>query len=216
MKKITKRIMALLIAMTMLLSVMPVQAASSERVVDIQKEAVFFKEPYINEVMAIGSYTGVKKISVKSSDTSVLTVSRVRSKWEPKWYQVAVKPKKVGKATVTVVADGKKYTCAVTIKKYEQGISYLKIGNITIPGSKLDKTNRISIKYSQIANKKLKITTRLKRGWERSSIDNQTKTKGILTFNNPVKFTGGAGGYFQFMVYNGRAGKWATIRVYVK
>lgn len=171
MKKITKRILALVVAMTMLLAAVPVYAAPIYADMEKTKTITFYPSSADNKSMetlygenSIGYVGGTSSISLKSSNTSIATVTK--RKVDDKMYIVYVVAKKTGTVTVTMTVNKKKYTSKVTIKKYENPISSIKVGKTTFSGSKFNKNIKYNVKYSQFQNKNANVTVKLKSGWK--------------------------------------------------
>src|SRR5699024_8323694 len=85
--------------------------------------------------------TGVSgTVTWKSSKSSVASVSKGK-----------VRGKKVGKATITAVCGGKKYTCTVTVVPKKQKITYAKsqrTGQATLKWQKNTSARGYQIRYS--------------------------------------------------------------------
>lgn len=172
MKKITKRILALVVAMTMLLAAVPVYAAMpapspSEIVVEIPKTETATLYPNSSwkfKTYYLGYISYAKKVTVKSSNTSVATISTPHK--APGYAEFTLTLKKEGTTNLTIVADKKTYKCKLTVKKYTNPISSIKIGSKTISGSKWNKMDLYNLKYNDFKLKKSKITVKLKSGWK--------------------------------------------------
>ena len=90
----------------------------------------------------------------------------------------------------------KTYKTKVTVKKYENPIKSVRIGNTSISGSKFNRSSRISIPYSKFANKKVKTKITLKKGWKLEEINcenHRFKTEPGFSYYEPVGEDGSEG-----------------------
>lgn len=195
MKKTCKKLMTIVMAAVMLLmTAMPVFAESNtglyipkNMTMSLYSKQSTKNNPYLNT-----SYIACienAKVSVKSSNPKVATV-KVKSK------NIVVTAKKTGKATITVKKGSKNYRCKVTVSKYVNPISSIKVGNTTVSGKKFNTNNYINVKYAKYAGKKTTIRFNVKKGWKIISTDYAQKTwakdEGFKN-GSKVKVSGGKG-----------------------
>ena len=82
------------------------------------------------------------------------------------WTNVVANVKKTGTSTVSFKTGGKTYKIKVTVKKYKNPISSVKIGNTTIRGSKFKSTSNYFLKWSKFKGENTKVTVKLAKGWK--------------------------------------------------
>ena len=114
MQKISRKIIAIIAVFCMVLSAIPVQAASPS----INKKSATI---YVNTSINLKINNNKKKVSWSSSNKSIATVTSSGK----------VTGKKVGTATITGKVGSKKYICKITVRK----------SNIKVTGISLDKKN---------------------------------------------------------------------------
>lgn len=167
-------------------------------------------------------YVPKKATSLKTSKKSVVTLKQQNNVI----YLVA---KKAGTATVSFKCSGKTYKVKVTVEKYANPVSYVKIGSTQIAGSKFKATSNQTLKYSKFANKKVKVTIKLKSGWElaqyylngkmTSAYDYMkkgwVKSEGVKN-GGSVKINGGKGFQINFMATNTGTGQQETFSIAFK
>ena len=74
-------------------------------------------------------------------------------------------PKCAGKTVITTKVGNKTFKTNVTVYKYANPISSIKIGSTTISGSKFAKTDKIYLSYDKYAGKNINIKFNTKKGW---------------------------------------------------
>ena len=133
MKKVCKKLMTIVMVTVMLLMTVTPAFAGSNIGLYIPKNmtmTLYSKQSVKNNPYANTSYIAYienAKVSVKSSNPKVATV-KVKSK------NIVVTAKKTGKATITIKKGSKNYRCKVTVSKYANPISSVKVGKTTISG----------------------------------------------------------------------------------
>lgn len=170
-KKTWKRVIALCTVFVMLLTAAPVYAKKQEgySAEFFKKLTVAFRAPYEkNDLMAVGSITGMgqDKVKVKSSNPSVARV--VRDNKTGNYASFSAKPVKPGKATFYITPEGKKtYVIKITVIKYQNPVEYVKVGDTVIKGSDLDRTGNVNLSYDKFAGKNIKFVMKAinKDGW---------------------------------------------------
>lgn len=205
MKKITKRIMALLLAMTMLLTALPVSAydvgneSFSVHVPEgTQGYTLSTNKAWNKQQFAIAS--GTKRFTATSSNRSVATVSKEKLPVPLDNNEVIyLTIKKPGTTTITTRVNNKTIRTKVRVFKYVNPVQYVRVGSTIVPGSKYNKPNTpYTLSYRKYANKKTKLGVRLKKGWkfEFGGIDyaqnGWRKTKSIKN-GSSIKIQGGPG-----------------------
>lgn len=227
-----------MLALTMLLTALPAQAASSLDVPKRVTPTIYPSETYItggrtNKMRYL--YLVPSKVkALKSSKKSVATVTQ--SKDGTNGYYIRMNLKKAGTTTVSFKYKSKTYKTKVIVKKYVNPVSSIKIGNTTLPSSKFKTGTGVSLKYSKFANKKVKVTINLKPGWETdsgSSIRNANGTlvpipgfsyiqKGWRTSrtalwdNSTIKIKGGKGFTINIRAKNTKTGQGVTFPIVFK
>ena len=147
MKNIMKKVISLLLAVMIMVTAIPVMA--EEPYYDIHTIETNLLIPGSYEDYNIGSI-GKAKATVKSSNTKIATVKVKKG-------VIWVHAKKPGKVTITTKIRKKTYKTKLTILKYENPISSVKIGKTTIKGNRFNKATTIYLSYSKYQNKKQKI-----------------------------------------------------------
>lgn len=174
-KKTWKKVIALFAAFVMLLTAVPTYAKMSEEYsASFPKTLVVpFQPPYEkNNFMALGGITGMSqsKVKVKSSNPSVARI--IRDNKTGNYANFSAKPVKPGKATFYITPEGKKtYTVKITVVKYENPVSYVKIGDTVIKGSDLDKTGNVNLSYAKFAGKNIKFVMKATNKWNIKKTD---------------------------------------------
>lgn len=179
MKKIWRKMTVILLVLALILPVLPAQAENAE-IIDVTVNSkkvvcVYYPKGSGTNEMGIGRlWETTKKTNLKnlkSSNPSVVTVKT--GKWKfPEMagggyitdiFAVAKKP---GTATVSFKVGSDSCKVKVTVKKYQNPVSYIQIGNTKISGSKFKNSHIYDLQYSKYANKKVKITFKAAKGWK--------------------------------------------------
>ena len=182
MKKIWRKMTVILLALALILPVLPAQAenAGNTDVTVNSKKVVCVYYPKgsgTNETGIAQIHQTTKKTSLKNLKSSNPSVVAVRTDtWKfpeaagggyiTDIYAVAKKP---GTATVSFDAGSDSYKVKVTVKKYQNPVSYIQIGSTKISGSKFKNSRMYNLQYSKYANKKAKITFKAAKGWKVNS-----------------------------------------------
>ena len=206
MKHLWKHLTGILIAFTMLFSFLPVQAAKAPEVVVFDKQLDVTLYSYNakhtwNETHFANVYEDTNKTQVKnlkSSTPSVVSVKRERKrtgkdesdygKYVTRLYFIARKP---GSTTVSFQVGSKTYRVKVRVRKYQNPVSSVKIGNTKIAGNKFNfqsngtKTAIITASLSKYRNKNVKISVTPVKGWKVSYFDFYNDWVKIGNFINP-------------------------------
>ena len=136
-------------------------------------------------------------------------------------------PKSAGKTVITTKVGNKTFKTNVTVYKYTNPISSIKIGNIAVSGSKLAKTDRLYLSYDKYVGKKLNLIFNVKKGWNYIwSMDLKDK-KGNYISNNieaddnglfkNLEVKGGKGNYiYNFWFTNSKNHVTETISIVFK
>lgn len=106
-----------------------------------------------NEKSYLAYVDGTVKI-LKSSNPSVAKLLKNETNITgTKSTSLFVKPKKAGNTTVSLKSKSKTYQVKVKIKKYQNPLSSVKIGNKSLKMSKLKKSSNYILDYSQVCRK---------------------------------------------------------------
>ncbi len=176
-----KKISVLVLALIIVLTTLPVQAKAQVTLFSEKVTLTLYPEEdrqYLGQVsgnvvtLALQgkNETSIaasdKKITkLKSSKPSVASVYKRKAEGMTMIYAAAKKP---GTTTISFKTNSKTYRIKVTVKKYTNPISAIKIGNTTIKGKEFKTNSNYSLQYLKNSNKKEKIMVKLKKGWELS------------------------------------------------
>lgn len=217
MKKTCKKLMAMMMVVAVLfVTALPVAADYyTEQVIPEKVTATLYsaqtvKNRFSNDTYL--GYLGTKKATAKSSNSKVATV-------KVKNGSIVATAKRAGKTKITVKQGSKSYTCEMTVAKYANPISSVKIGKTTISGKKFNKNAYANLKYTKYANKKNTVKFKLKKGWKLVSTDYAKKgwQKGENFKNGgKVKVRGGAGFIISAYVMNTKTGQTEFIEINFK
>lgn len=216
MKSMMKKAASLLLAVLILITALPVMAKASDTDISISPKTTLTlhtaktlkrKQNYRKDY-AVG-WVGNHKAKATSSKPKIATVKITDG-------FVMVTPKKAGKTTLTITVDKKKYTCKLTVSKYTNPISSVKIGKTTIAGKKFNKQAYATLKYSKFAKKNTAVKFKLKKGWKITGIYYAQKNwedAPEITAKKSALVQGGAGFCFFCSAYNSKLGKgeWITV-----
>lgn len=193
MKKYLKKVMAVVIVLTMIL-------ASSVSVFANTLKQTAYTQIHLETGYILGSYHPTKD-SVKFSMTQKLGNIKVTSIGHDGYYYYHFFPKKTGKTTITTKSKYDNSKRIFTIRKYENPVSSIKIGDTTVKGSKFNKTDRIYLSYDKYVKQKNQLVITPKEGWEvvRIRTLNKSGSKEYQSLSpydkNSIKPTGGKGNY---------------------
>lgn len=108
-----------------------------------------------------------KASELKTSNKSVVSIKQIKQKDTSLGkYYLYLKAKKPGTAVVSVKLKGKTYKTKVIVKKYVNPVQSVKIGSTSVSGSKFNSASVVNLSYGKFANKKVKTTVVLKKGWK--------------------------------------------------
>ena len=182
MKKIWKQITEILLVSVFMLTMLPAQAATAEiNNVSVNSKKVTMvyypgnsssSQIGIGQIWETNKNTNLKNL--KSSNPSVVTVKTDKWKFDERagggyMTDIFAVAKKPGTATVSFKAGSGTYKVTVIVKKYQDPVSYIKIGSTKISASKFKSSRTYNLNYSKYANKKVKITFKAAKGWKVNS-----------------------------------------------
>ena len=180
MKKTSKKLLSFLLAFGMILSMFAVTSATSwaaDEHVPASATLVAYPKPATESLASLSS----KVSRLKSSNKAVVTVKLSKSTYgtSQTYYTILAVPKKAGTATVSFKCQGKTYKIKVTVKKYVNPVKSVKIGATTVSGSRFKSSSETSLSYAKFAEKKVKTTVTLAKGWKLGELY-------IYSGNNPA------------------------------
>lgn len=193
MKKYFKKFTVMVIALTMIL-------ASSVSVSANTLKQTAYTQIHLKTGYILGSYHP-KKDPVKFSMTQKLGDIKVTHIGYDGYYYYEFFPKKTGKTTITTKSKYDNSKRIITIRKYNNPVSSIKIGNTTVKGSKFNKTDRLYLSYDKYVKQKNQLIITPKKGWEVNQIRtlNRSGSKEYQSLSifdkNSIKPTGGKGNY---------------------
>lgn len=183
MKKYLKKVLSLLLALTLVLSVTSVtqvSAAVPARTVTLYSKSsktyngfwgtyASANQPILSVVPNSQKITGLK-----SSNPSVATLFTKKGSGQAKGSTcIFLNLKKSGTTTISYKAEKKVFTTKFIVKKYTSPISSLKLGSLNL-SSKFKSNNIYTLSYTKYKNKSLKLNYKAKTGWD-VSIDYMRK-----------------------------------------
>lgn len=164
--KLRRKLGSVLLSFCLLISMMAMSSVSAWAVTtDIPKSVTVIAYP--EHEYQFFARSDVKASSLKSSDRSVVSIKQ--EKGEYGLYYFYLKAQKPGSASVSVKIGGKTYKTKVTVTKYVNPVKSVKIGSTSVSGSKFNSSSTVYLSYGKFANKKVKTTVDLKKGWELES-----------------------------------------------
>lgn len=180
MKKISKKLLSFLLAFGMILSMFAVNSATiwaEDEHVPASATLVAYPKPATESLASLSS----KVSGLKSSNKAVVTAKLSKSTYgtSQTYYTILAVPKKAGTATVSFKCQGKTYKIKVTVKKYVNPVKSVKIGATTVSGSRFKSSSETSLSYAKFAEKKVKTTVTLAKGWKLGELY-------IYSGNNPA------------------------------
>ena len=184
MKRISKKVLALVFSVALLLGILPTVPAEAAAI-SLEPETIVMYQK--NQECSIGfsnlSAANAKKSGVKSSNKKVARVTAVDNSeylYEDSFNKeshkhfgcyVRLKLKKAGTTVVTCKSGGKTYKRKVTVKKYVNPVSSVTITGVNkgknIAG-KTKKKNYVNFKGVKCANSKITVVP--KKGWTLENI----------------------------------------------
>ena len=180
MKKTSKTLLSFLLAFGMILSMFAVTSATgwaADEHVPASETLVAYPKPATESLASLSS----KVSGLKSSNKAVVTAKLSKSTYgtSQTYYTILSVPKKAGTATVSFKCQGKTYKIKVTVKKYVNPVKSVKIGATTVSGSRFKSSSETSLSYAKFAEKKVKTTVTLAKGWKLGELY-------IYSGNNPA------------------------------
>ena len=180
MKKTSKTLLSFLLAFGMILSMFAVISATgwaADEHVPASATLVAYPKPATESLASLSS----KGSGLKSSNKAVVTAKLSKSTYgtSQTYYTILAVPKKAGTATVSFKCQGKTYKIKVTVKKYVNPVKSVKIGATTVSGSRFKSSSETSLSYAKFAEKKVKTTVTLAKGWKLGELY-------IYSGNNPA------------------------------
>ena len=166
------KLTVLLLALTVLFTAVPVMAAEEDLYVEKTKTVMAYPSKDLGFRSQPKNQTILCSVpkaasSFKSSNSAVATLKQTAS-LNPNFSGkcIYIVAKKAGTATVSFKYNGKTYKTKVTVTKYVNPVSSLTIGNTTYKASTFKSRSTLNLSYSKYANKKLKTTVKLAKGWK--------------------------------------------------
>ena len=180
MKKTSKKLLSFLLAFGMIFSMFAVTSATgwaADEHVPASATLVAYPKPATESLASLSS----KVSGLKSSNKAVVTAKLSKSTYgtSQTYYTILAVPKKAGTATVSFKCQGKTYKIKVTVKKYVNPVKSVKIGATTVSGSRFKSSSETSLSYAKFAEKKVKTTVTLAKGWKLGELY-------IYSGNNPA------------------------------
>ena len=180
MKKTSKTLLSFLLSSGMILSMFAVTSATgwaADEHVPASATLVAYPKPATESLASLSS----KVSGLKSSNKAVVTAKLSKSTYgtSQTYYTILAVPKKAGTATVSFKCQGKTYKIKVTVKKYVNPVKSVKIGATTVSGSRFKSSSETSLSYAKFAEKKVKTTVTLAKGWKLGELY-------IYSGNNPA------------------------------
>lgn len=229
MRKTRKKLISVLVVLSMLLSMLATTPATARTVwVSVPKSATLVAYP--EHEYQFFTNVSVKPSELKTSDKSIVSIREKTKKGGfYSGYYIWLKAQRAGTATVSMKLKGKIYKTKVTVKKYINPVKSVKIGNTVLSGAKFNSASVINLSYAKFANKKVKTTVALKKGWKLDKFYNgETFKPGIEYFPKgeeearsivnggriPVK--GGKGFQIYISAINQKTGEYEYISVMLK
>ena len=194
-KNIFTSIIALVMAMTILFTAMPVSAKTTKKTssASIVVAATVKKAP---EAVFLGAtLTKEGKAIVKTTNKSAGTVKRKKI---GVLYAYYFTPKKAGKTTITLTTKKQIIKRKITVAKYQNPVSVIQIGGNIINGSKYNKTDRMYLKYSAYAGRPHSFRVIPKPGFRLTYLCAKNKAGAEIAYinaNDLIYPTGGARNY---------------------
>ena len=180
MKKTSKKLLSFLLAFGMIIAMFAVTSATgwaADEHVPASATLVAYPKPATESLASLSS----KVSGLKSSNKAVVTAKLSKSTYgtSQTYYTILAVPKKAGTATVSFKCQGKTYKIKVTVKKYVNPVKSVKIGATTVSGSRFKSSSETSLSYAKFAEKKVKTTVTLAKGWKLGELY-------IYSGNNPA------------------------------
>lgn len=204
MKKKFSLFLSLALALVMILGVVPVQAHTFSRECTLYSAKDKYSTGDSKNKVFLASYTGAVT-EVTTSNPKVATIQTVGD--DDGGYLLLIL-KKAGKTTIHYSYNGYSITEKVTVRKYKNPVSSIKIGKTSISSSKFKTKTSYTLKYSKFAKKKSAVNIKLAKGWR---LEGQgftvlpkgaTQTYGMVKNGSSIKVKGGKGYVVSFRAVN--------------
>ena len=150
MKKKFSFFLSLALALVMILGVVPVQAHTFSRECTLYSAKDKYSTGDSKNKVFLASYTGAVT-EVTTSNPKVATIQTVGD--DDGGYLLLIL-KKAGKTTIHYSYNGYSITEKVTVRKYKNPVSSIKIGKTSISSSKFKTKTSYTLKYSKFAKEK--------------------------------------------------------------
>ena len=163
MKKTMKKLVALVAIFAMLITAIPVSAANDAATHTWVTDKLVGYVPVKSDAKQLSlATTKAKNVSVKVANPKIGKIV-----YEDLTFMKLIHfvPKRAGKTVVTTKVGKKTFKTNVTVYKYTDPISSVKVGDTTISGSKFAKTDKIYLSYDKYAGKNINIKFNTKKGW---------------------------------------------------
>lgn len=173
MNKKIKKMIALVTVFVSLLMVVPTFAAQPVRITAGDQVSIvhYPNKQESDEYLAYVSSTNKVKVTVANPKIGTGILYK-----ESRGCVVYFKAKKSGTTTVTIKAGKVSKKIEVTVRNYANPLASVKVGNITVSGSKYNKSNEVDLNYVKYAGKKINITFKAAKGWKVKQVDYAEKT----------------------------------------
>ena len=155
MKKTMKKLVALVAIFAMLITAIPVSAANDAATHTWVADKLVGYVPVKSDAKQLSlATTKAKNVSVKVANPKIGKIV-----YEDLTFMKLIHfvPKRAGKTVVTTKVGKKTFKTNVTVYKYTDPISSVKVGDTTISGSKFAKTDRIYLDYDKYAGKTINL-----------------------------------------------------------
>lgn len=189
MKKLWKKITGITMALAMLLTIMPMRASAEVYVPKTQNVIMYHAKDYAFDGKTSKNRTVLCSISrsdgtvtsLKSSKPGVLKVMKKTEKYGTYTYDVIyIRGKKAGTSTVSFKVNGKTYKTKVTVKRYENPIASVSIGDTVLSAETFDTRSTHILKYKQFKNKNVKVKINMADGWKLQEMPIQSGSTWVM------------------------------------
>ena len=163
MKKTMKKLVVLVAIFAMLITAIPVSAANDAATHTWVTDKLVGYVPVKSDAKQLSlATTKAKNVSVKVANPKIGKIV-----YEDLTFMKLIHfvPKRAGKTVVTTKVGKKTFKTNVTVYKYTDPISSVKVGDTTISGSKFAKTDRIYLDYDKYAGKTINLKFNTKKDW---------------------------------------------------
>lgn len=213
MNKKIKKLIVLVTVFATLLTAVPVFAAQPVSITaGDQVSIVHYPNKQENdEYLAYVSSTNKVKVTVGNPKIGTGVLYK-----ESRGCVVYFKAKKSGTTTVTVKAGKVTKKIEVTVRNYVNPLASVKVGNITVSGSKYNKSNEVDFNYAKYAGKKVNITFKAAKGWKVKQVEYaEKKAMKSARSKNGAKFSIRGGNRYRVLALMEKENTGETELVYV-